>query len=94
MVCFCTKPTTWVTRPLQPGISREQQFENSYILELQQRIVELENQNTALQELADYEGSLTSPGSDGSGDRAGSDHWWQHLILNQGSRNGVAPAMW
>ena len=34
----------WVTRPLQPGISREEQFESSYILELQQRIVELEYQ--------------------------------------------------
>jgi rod shape-determining protein MreC len=79
-----------ITRPLQPGISREQQFENSYILELQQRIVELENQNTALQELADYEGSLTSPGVTAAVIGRGSDHWWQHLILNQGSRNGVA----
>jgi rod shape-determining protein MreC len=81
----------WITRPLQPGMSREQQFENSYILELQQRIVELENQNNTLQDLVDFEGSLTTPGVTAAVIGRGADHWWQHIILNQGSRDGVAP---
>jgi rod shape-determining protein MreC len=80
----------WLTRPLQPGMSREQQFESSYILELQQRIVELENQNQALQELSAYENTVTGPGVRAAVIGRGADHWWQHLILNRGSRQGVA----
>jgi rod shape-determining protein MreC len=80
----------WLTRPLQPGLSREQQFENSYILELQQRIVELENQNQVLEDLASYEKGLSSPGVTAAVIGRGADHWWQHAILNRGSRDGVA----
>ncbi len=81
----------WVTRPLQPGMSREQQFENSYILELQQRIVELENQNQALQDLSAYENTLPEDGVRAAVIGRGADHWWQHIVLNRGSRQGVAP---
>lgn len=80
----------WVTRPLQAGLSREQQFENSYILELQQRIVELENQNRALQTLETYEDTITTEGLRATVIGRGADHWWQHVILNRGSRSGVA----
>jgi rod shape-determining protein MreC len=80
----------WLTRPLQPGLSREQQFENSYILELQQRIVELENQNQVLQDLASYGQSSAISGLTAAVIGRGADHWWQHVILNQGSRDGVA----
>ncbi len=79
----------WVTRPLQPGLSREQQFENSYILELQQRIVELENQNRSLQELASYENSQSESVITAAIIGRGADHWWQHVVLNRGSRDGV-----
>ncbi|MGF1569750.1 MAG: rod shape-determining protein MreC [Nodosilinea sp.] len=81
----------WVTRPLQPGMSRQQQFENSYVLELQQRIVELENQNRALQTLDTYETSLTGPGVTAAVIGRAADHWWQQVVVNQGSRHGVAP---
>ena len=80
----------WITRPLQPGLSQEQQFENSYTLELQQRIVELENQNRVLQELASYENSLPAPVTTAAVIGRGADHWWQHIVLNRGSRDGVA----
>lgn len=80
----------WLTRPLQPGLSREQQFENSYVLELQQRIVELENQNRVLQELASYEDSVQSSAITAAVIGRGADHWWQHIVLNRGSRDGVA----
>jgi rod shape-determining protein MreC len=81
----------WVTRPLQPGLSREQQFESSYILELQQRIVELENQNQALQELASYQDALPDSVATAAVIGRSADHWWQHIVLNRGSRDGVAP---
>ena len=79
----------WITRPLQPGLSREQQFERSYILELQQRIVELENQNRVLQDLAAYEEASSGSTITAAVIGRGADHWWQHIILNRGSRNGV-----
>ncbi|NJL48085.1 MAG: rod shape-determining protein MreC [Leptolyngbyaceae cyanobacterium SM2_5_2] len=81
----------WLTRPLQPGVSRDEQFENSYILELQQRIVELESQNRTLQALENYEASLSEPGIRAAVIGRAADHWWQHVILNRGSRQGVAP---
>jgi rod shape-determining protein MreC len=79
----------WVTRPLHPGMSREQQLENSYILELQQRIVELEYQNRALQDLSRYEEALPTGVRAAVIGRA-ADHWWQHVTINRGSRNGIA----
>lgn len=81
----------WLTRPLQPGLNYEQELENSYILELQQRIVELESQNRALRELENYEATLNQPGIRAAVIGRAADHWWQHLILNRGSRQGVAP---
>ncbi|MBE9109486.1 rod shape-determining protein MreC, partial [Nodosilinea sp. LEGE 07298] len=80
----------WLTSPLQPGLNREQQFENSYILELQQRIVELENQNRSLQTMADYEAATVQPGVRSAVIGRAADHWWQQIVLNRGSRQGVA----
>ncbi|MGB3135606.1 MAG: rod shape-determining protein MreC, partial [Nodosilinea sp.] len=81
---------SWLTRPLQPGLSREQQFENGYILELQQRLVELESQNRALQTMADYETTVAQPGVRAAVIGRAADHWWQQVVLNRGSRQGVA----
>lgn len=81
----------WLTRPLQPSLNLEQEFENSYILDLQQRIVELENQNRVLRDLEAYEVALAQSGLRAAVIGRAADHWWQHLILNRGSRQGVAP---
>lgn len=80
----------WLTRPLQPGLSRDEQFESSYILELQQRIVELEYQNRSLQTLDAYTATLPAEGIRAAVIGRAADHWWQHAILNRGSRSGVA----
>lgn len=80
-----------ITSPLQPGLSQEQQFENSYILELQQRIIELESQNRKLEELAHYEKELSLSGITAAVIGREADHWWQHVVLNVGSQAGVAP---
>lgn len=80
-----------ITRPLQPGLSQEQQLENSYVLELQQRIIELENQNQKLQELTHYEKDLKDSGITAAVIGREADHWWKHVILNVGSQDGIAP---
>lgn len=81
----------WLTRPLQPGMSREQRFENSYILELQQRVVELESQNRALQGSAGYQQTLSGDSLGATVIGRAADHWWQHIIVNRGSQDGVKP---
>jgi rod shape-determining protein MreC len=84
-----TEAYHWITRPLQPGISREERLQNSYTLELQQRIVELENQNRSLRQLVEYEAAQVSEGVPAAVIGRSADHWWQHVILNRGSRSGV-----
>ncbi len=81
----------WLTRPFHLGTTAEQRFENSYILELQQRVIELEKQNQSLQTFSDYASSV--PGSTIKALVIGrsADHWWHHIILNRGSRHGVQP---
>ncbi|MBD0269278.1 MAG: rod shape-determining protein MreC [Cyanobacteria bacterium Co-bin8] len=79
----------WITRPLQPGISREARLESSYVLELQQRLVELESQNRSLRELVEYEDAQSGVGIPAAVIGRSADHWWQQAILNRGSRDGV-----
>ncbi|MEB3251379.1 MAG: rod shape-determining protein MreC [Cyanobacteriota bacterium] len=80
-----------LTRPFHLGTDREQKFENSYILELQQRIIELEKQNQSLQAFSDYTSSVSGPTIQAAVIGRSADHWWQHVILNRGSRHGVEP---
>ena len=79
----------WITRPLQPGMSQEQLFENSYILELQERLVELESQNASLRQLTGYQESLDANTIPATVIGRGADHWWQQVVLNRGQRDGV-----
>ncbi len=78
-----------VTRPFQRP-SAEKQIENAYVLELQQRVIELENQNQKLRELTDYEknSSLDTTALAAVIGRS-SDDWWQQLTINKGSRANV-----
>ncbi|MFM7529533.1 MAG: rod shape-determining protein MreC [Nodosilinea sp.] len=81
----------FLSRPLHLGTNREQKFENSYILELQQRLIELERQNQLLQAFSDYADSVPQPTVKATVIGRSADHWWQHIILNRGSRHGVEP---
>jgi rod shape-determining protein MreC len=78
-----------VTRPFQ-GPSIEKQIENAYVLELQQRVVELENQNQKLRELIDYEeGSQLDTTTLAAVVGRSADYWWQQITLNKGSKANV-----
>lgn len=80
-----------ITSPFQPGLSQQQQFESSYILELQQRVVELENQNRQLQGLREYQQSLPTAGISAAVIGRAANHWWNHAVVNVGQRDGIAP---
>ncbi len=78
-----------VTRPFQRP-SAEKQIENAYVLELQQRVVELENQNQKLRELIDNkEGSKLDTTALAAVIGRSADHWWQQITVNKGSKANV-----
>lgn len=77
-----------LTAPLHPGLTQAERLENAYILELQQRVIELENQNRGLRENIDYadnRGKVTIAAVIGRG----ADNWWQQITVNKGSTENV-----
>lgn len=77
-----------VTAPLHPGLTQAERLENAYILELQQRVIELENQNQGLRENIDYageQGDVTVAAVIGRS----ADNWWQQITVNKGRSDGV-----
>ncbi|MBE9079300.1 rod shape-determining protein MreC [Romeria aff. gracilis LEGE 07310] len=79
----------FLTRPLQPGLPTDEQIENAYVLELQERVVELENQNQRLRELVNYAEQQTRPSTMAAVIGRSADHWWQQVLLNRGSRDQI-----
>ncbi|MFE4104867.1 rod shape-determining protein MreC [Almyronema epifaneia] len=79
----------WMTRPLQPGLTKPEQIENAYILELQERIIELENQNRTLKDLVDSQDATLEAGVVAAVIGRSADHWWQQVTLARGSQAGI-----
>lgn len=71
------------------GPSQAEIIESAKFLELQQRLVELENQNRRLQQLLDYSTTQQKEGVVASVIGRSADHWWQQITLGQGSRAGI-----
>jgi rod shape-determining protein MreC len=78
-----------LSRPFQPGLTQEEQFENAYLLDLQQRVVELENQNQKLRELVEYQKQSKRPSVMAAVIGRSADHWWQQVTLGKGSQDQV-----
>ncbi len=77
-----------ITSPLQPGLTQAERLENAYVLELQQRVIELESQNQSLRDninYADSQGTVTIAAVIGRS----ADNWWQQITVNKGSSQGV-----
>lgn len=79
-----------LAKPFHINATVDKRVENAYVLELQQRVVELENQNQKLRELIDYEkGSQLATTTPAAVIGRSADHWWQQLTLNKGSKDNV-----
>ena len=79
-----------VSRPFQPSDRVEKSLEDAYLLELQERVIELESQNQKLRELIDYDKSSkleTTAMAAVIGRSA--DQWWQQITVNKGSADNV-----
>jgi rod shape-determining protein MreC len=78
----------FLSKPFQPGPSKTEQLADAYVLELQQRVVELENQNEKLRELIDYQ-KQQRPSVLAAVIGRSADHWWHQITLNKGSAEGI-----
>jgi rod shape-determining protein MreC len=75
--------------PFQPDLERKVALGNAQVQELQQRLTELESQNQRLQSLLGYVSENKKDGITAPIIGRSADHWWQHLILGRGKRNGI-----
>jgi rod shape-determining protein MreC len=67
----------------------QERIENARVLELQERLVELESQNQKLQELLGYVKQKKQPGIVAPIVGRSADHWWQQITLGRGSQDGI-----
>lgn len=78
-----------LVRPFQPNLERKVVLENAQVQELQQRLTELESQNQQLRALLGYVGETRKAGITAPVVGRSADHWWQHVLLGRGSRDGI-----
>ncbi|MBW4488434.1 MAG: rod shape-determining protein MreC [Trichocoleus desertorum ATA4-8-CV12] len=78
-----------MTRPFQGAPNAEEQIANARVLELQQRLVELESQNQKLQDLLSYASTRPRKGIAAPVIGRSADHWWQQVTLGRGSKDGL-----
>ena len=80
----------WVARPLQGSEPNQAWETDARVLELQQRLAELENQNRSLRSLIDYQKQLGEKGIAAPTIGRSANGWWQQVILGRGAKDGVA----
>lgn len=80
-----------LARPFSANPKQEEVIENARLLELQERLVELESQNQELRDLLGERSASPESGTVAAVIGRSADHWWQQLILGRGSREGIQP---
>ncbi|MGI0492016.1 rod shape-determining protein MreC [Alkalinema pantanalense CENA528] len=79
-----------LTRPFQGDPNQAAvQIENAQVLELQQRLIELQNRNQRLEELLGLVQGKKPEALPAPVIGRSADHWWQQVILGRGSQDGV-----
>ncbi|GAB4381135.1 MAG: rod shape-determining protein MreC [Elainellaceae cyanobacterium] len=78
----------WLSRPFVAG-QAAQTTADPRMRELEQRLIELENQNRQLQELLGYVSENPGQGIVAPVIGRSADHWWQQITLGRGSRDGI-----
>ncbi len=80
----------FVSRPFQGNPQQQQQqLENAQTIELQQRLVELQNRNQRLEELLGFNQAQKTKLISAPVVGRSADHWWSHLILGRGKADGI-----
>ena len=81
----------WASYPFQPQTSQTQILANAQVLELQDRVLELETQNQQLQTLLGYTSKLPKQTISAPIIGRPADQWWQQVTLGRGATDGVTP---
>ncbi len=79
----------WITQPFQPSVSKSQILANVETQELQQRLLELEQQNQRLQEMLGYVSAQPGQGIVAPVIGRSPDQWWQQIILGRGRNDDI-----
>ena len=75
----------------QKQLILEERLTNARILELEQRVTELEQQNQQLKQLLDYTEAQTVETITAPVIGRSSDRWWNRIILGKGRQDGIKP---
>ena len=78
-----------VTRPFYNSPDRTAQLENAQAQELQQRLIDLQNRNQKLEDLLGFTQAQKTKGIPAPVIGRSADHWWSHLVLGRGKKDGV-----
>ncbi len=78
-----------MTRPFQVGPTKEERLTDARVMELEERLVELQSQNQKLKELLDYSKPQKQQGIVAPIVGRSADHWWQQVTLGRGSSEGI-----
>lgn len=78
-----------LTRPFQAKPTLQDRLANAQMLELQQRLIELESRNQRLEELLGFVSAKKVKGVTVPVIGRSADHWWQQVTLGRGSRDGI-----
>jgi rod shape-determining protein MreC len=78
-----------LTRGFQGSPPTLDRLTNARTLELQQRLIELENKNQRLEEMLGFKSSKAIPGIAAPVIGRSADHWWQQVVLGRGSEDGI-----
>lgn len=78
-----------LTRPFQAKPTQQERLANAQMLELQQRLIELESKNQRLEEILGFTSTKKVKGVTVPVIGRSADHWWQQVILGRGSQSGI-----
>lgn len=78
-----------ITRPLVHSSAKQDAITNAQVLELQERLVEIENQNQVLRNLVGITSTSKSVGIIAPVIGRSPDQWWHQIILGRGQAEGI-----
>lgn len=78
-----------ITRPLVHSSAKQDAVTNAQVLELQERLVEIENQNQVLRNIVGITSTSKSVGVIAPVIGRSPDQWWHQIILGRGQAEGI-----
>ncbi|NJR50193.1 MAG: rod shape-determining protein MreC [Leptolyngbyaceae cyanobacterium CSU_1_3] len=78
-----------LTRPFHAKPTPQDRIATAQMLELQQRLIELESRNQRLEELLGFTSAKKIKGVTVPVVGRSSDHWWQQITLGRGREDGI-----